>query len=162
MYDALGLTGLSNTLTAMDHFVPSPFSGTSGTSTGGNLTDKIRTVGVRGAVVKDASKVAAARDAFSTLFNYVTTGDGYYADGSFVQHTRHPYNGSYGSVAIGDVSLVLPWLIGSPWQCTDADQTNVLQWVYNSYEPFVYSGAMMDMTRGRAVSRSSNQDHTAG
>jgi hyaluronate lyase len=162
MYDALGLTGLSNTLNAVDHFVPAPVSGTSGTSTGGNLTDKIRTVALRGAVVKDASKLAAARDGFSPLFQYVTSGDGYYADGSFVQHTRHPYNGSYGSVALGDVALVLPWLVGSPWQCTDPAQTNVIQWVYNSYEPLLYSGAMMDMTRGRAVSRSSSQDHSAG
>jgi hyaluronate lyase len=162
MYDALGLTGLSNTLNALDHFVPSPFSGTPGTSTGGNLTDKLRVVGVRGAVVKDASKVAAARDAFSSLFPYVASGDGYYADGSFIQHTRHPYNGSYGLVALNDIALVLPWLVGSPWQCTDPAQTNALQWVYNTYEPFLYSGAMMDMTRGRAVSRSSNQDHTAG
>ncbi len=162
MYDALGITGLSNTLNALDHFVPSPFSGTSGTSTGGNLTDKIRSVGVRGAVVKDASKVAAARDAFSSLFVYVASGDGFYADGSFVQHTHHPYNGSYGLVALNDTALVLPWLVGSPWQCTDPAQTNVIQWVYNSYEPFLYSGAMMDMTRGRAVSRSSSQDHTAG
>jgi hyaluronate lyase len=162
MYDALGLAGLTNTLNAMNHFTPSPFSGTSGTSTGGNLTDKLRVVGVGGAVVKDASKVAAARDAFSSLFQYVTTGDGYYADGSYVQHTRHPYNGSYGSVAISDTSLVLPWLIGSTWQCSDPAQTNVIQFVYNSYEPFIYFGAMMDMTRGRAVSRSSSQDHTAG
>ncbi len=162
MYDALGITGLSNTLHALDYIVPSPFSGTSGTSTGGNLTDKIRSVGVRGAVVKDASKVAAARDAFSSLFQYVTSGDGYYVDGSFVQHIRHPYNGSYGSVALGDTALVLPWLMGSPWQCVDPAQTNVLQWVYNSYEPLLYSGAMMDMTRGRALSRYSSQDHTAG
>jgi hyaluronate lyase len=162
MYDGLGITGLSNTLNAMDHFVPSPFGGTLGTSTGGNLTDKIRTVAVRAAVVKDAAKLAAARDAFSAVFPYVITGDGFYRDGSFIQHRRHPYNGSYGAVLLADVALVLPWLAGSPWQCMDAAQTNVLQWVYNSYEPFLYSGAMMDMTRGRAVSRSSSQDHAAG
>ena len=162
MYDALGFAGLSNTLSAVSNFTPSPFSGTSGTSTGGNLTDKMRIVAVCGVVAKDASKLAAAQTAFSSLFQYVTTGDGYYADGSFIQHTRHPYNGSYGLVALNDVSLVLPWLIGSPWQCSDPAQTNVLQWVYNAYQPFLYSGAMMDMTRGRAVSRYSNQDHTAG
>ena len=162
MYDALGITGLSNTLSAVDNFTPSPFSGTSGTSTGGNLTDKMRIVAVCGAAAKDASKLASAQSAFSSLFQYVTSGDGFYADGSFIQHTHHPYNGSYGLVVINDVSLVLPWLIGSPWQCTDPAQTNVLQWVYNAYQPFPYCGAMMDMTRGRAVSRYSNQDHTAG
>jgi hyaluronate lyase len=177
MYNALGASGLSNTLNAVDHFVPSPFSGTSGTSTGGNLTDKIRVVAVRAAAARDASKLTLAANAFSSLFAYVTNGDGFYADGSFIQHTRHPYNCSYGLVAIQDVSLVLPWLTGSPWQytgslaqtnvlapwrCTDPGYTNVMQWVYNAYQPFLYYGAAMDMTRGRAVSRYSNQDHVAG
>jgi len=162
MYDALGYTGLSSTLAAVDHFVPSPFSGTSGTSTGGNLTDKIREVGVRGAVVRDASKLFAAQAAFSSLFPYVTNSDGFYIDGSYIQHTHHPYNGSYGLETIEDVSLVVPWLVGSPWQVTDPAQTNVMQWVYNSYQPFLYEGAMMDMTRGRAMSRYSDEDHTAG
>ncbi|HVM46587.1 MAG TPA: polysaccharide lyase family 8 super-sandwich domain-containing protein [Candidatus Acidoferrum sp.] len=177
MYTTLGTAGLSNTLNALDHFVPSPFSGTSGTSTGGNLTDKIRVVSVRGAVARDASKLTLAANAFSSLFQYVTSGDGYYADGSFIQHTHHPYTCSYGLVAINDTSLVLPWLTGAPWQyttnrsqtnvivpwrCADPAYTNVMQWVYNGYQPLLYSGAAMDMTRGRAVSRYSNQDHVAG
>jgi hyaluronate lyase len=177
MYNVLGLSGLSNTLNAVDHFVPSPFGGTSGTSTGGNLTDKIRIVAVRGATARDASKLTLAANAFSSLFAPVTSGDGFYADGSFIQHRRHPYNCSYGLVAIQDVSLVLPWLTGSPWQytanlaqtnvilpwrCTDPAYTNVMQWVYKTYQPVVYYGAAMDMTRGRAVSRSGSQDHTIG
>ena len=77
--------------------------------------------------------ISSLAGSFSSLFQYVTSGDGFYADGSFIQHTHHPYNGSYGLVVINDVSLVLPWLTGSPWQCTDPAQTNVLQWVYNAY-----------------------------
>jgi hyaluronate lyase len=177
MYDALGVAGLSNTLAALDHFVPSPFSGTSGTSTGGNLTDKIHSVAVRGAVMKDASKLTIAANAFSSLFSNVSSGDGFYADGSFIQHTHHPYTGSYGLVAIQDTSLVLPWLVGSPsqyisnlaqtnvitpWRCTDPNYTNVMQWVYGAYQPLLYYGEMMDMTRGRAMSRYSDEAHTAG
>ncbi|HTB84791.1 MAG TPA: polysaccharide lyase 8 family protein [Candidatus Sulfotelmatobacter sp.] len=162
MYGSISSSCLSNTLTAMDHFTPYPFSGTSGTSTGGNLTDKLRVVAVRGALVKDAGKLFAAQTAFSSLFQTVTNGDGFYADGSFIQHTHHPYNGSYGLEVINDVALVLPWLVNSPWQVTDPDQTNVVQWVYNSYQPFLYLGAMMDMTRGRAMSRYSDQDQVAG
>jgi hyaluronate lyase len=177
MYNPLGFIGLSNTLAAVDHFVPSPFSGTSGTSTGGNLTDKIRVVAVRGAVARDAGKLTLAANAFSSLFMYVTNGDGFYLDGSYIQHTHHPYNCSYGLVAIQDSSLVLPWLFGSPWQytastgqtnvlapwrCTDPSYTHVMLWVYTNYQPFLYGGEAMDMTRGRAVSRYSNEDHVAG
>ena len=175
MYDSLGITGLSNTINAVEHFVPSPFSGTSGTSTGGNLTDKIRSLAVCGAVQKDASKLVLAANAFSSLFLNVTNGDGYYADGSFIQHTHIAYSGSYGLQAINDVSLVLPWLTGAcwqyttnltqtnvivPWRCTDPNFTNVTQWIYNVYQPLLYYGELMDMTRGRAVSRYSNEAHT--
>ncbi len=163
MYEALGIAGLSNTLAAVDYYTPSPTNhGLPGTFTGANLADRIRIVGVRGAVVKDAAKIGAARDALSNLFPYVTSGDGFYVDGSFIQHTHHPYNGSYGSVLLQDLSALLPWLQGSPWECTDPARTNVLNWVYDSYEPFIYRGAMMPMTCGRAISRSGSQEHVMG
>ena len=163
MYEGLGIAGLSNTLAAVDYYTPSPTShGLAGTFTGANLADRIRIVGVRGAVVKDTAKLAAARDALSNLFPYVTSSDGFYVDGSFIQHTHHPYNGSYGNVLLQDLSALLPWLQGSPWQCADPAQTNVINWVYNSYEPFIYRGAMMPMTCGRAISRSGSQEHVMG
>ena len=34
------------------------------------------------------------------MFAFVTSGDGFYVDGSFIQHTRHPYTGSYGLVLL--------------------------------------------------------------
>ena len=163
MYEGLGIAGLSNTLAAVEYYTPSPTNhGLAGTFTGANLADRIRIVGVRGAVVKDSAKINAARDALSNLFPYVTSDDGFYVDGSFIQHNHHPYNGSYGNVLLQDLSSLLPWLKGSPWQCTDPAQTNVISWVYQSYEPFIYRGAMMPMTCGRAISRSGSQEHAIG
>src|SRR5262249_55819531 len=83
-------------------------------------------------------------------------------DGSFIQHTRHPYTGSYGSVAIGDCALLLPWLKDSAWECIDPLQSNVVQWIYDSYEPLLYKAAMADFSRGRAISRRSSPDRTIG
>lgn len=163
MYDSLGLAGLLNSLNAVEHFTPLPTEhGRAGTFTGANLADRIRIVGVRGAVMKDTVKLTAARNALSNLFPFVTSGDGFYEDGSFIQHTRIPYTGSYGNVLLTDVAALLPWLQGSPWECVDPARTNVLRWVYEGYEPLIYRGAMMDMTRGRAISRSGSQDHVPG
>jgi Polysaccharide lyase family 8, super-sandwich domain/Polysaccharide lyase family 8, N terminal alpha-helical domain len=72
-----------------------------------------------------------------------------------------PYNGHYGQVLLGDVSMLLPWLQGSPWQITDPAQTNVVNWVYNSCEPLIYCGGVMDMTRGRMISNNQNE-HSEG
>ena len=58
---------------------------------------KIHIVTIRGIIVKDGAKLLSARDAFSDLFLYVKRGDGFYADGSFIQHRGHPYTAGYGA-----------------------------------------------------------------
>src|SRR5690606_30987027 len=35
-------------------------------------------------------------------------------------------------------------------------------WVYKSYQPLIYKGAMMDMVRGREISRYTEEDHVVG
>ena len=121
-------------------------------STGANLADKCKIALLRGVLVKDAAKVALAVGALSPVFAYVTSGDGFYIDGSFIQHTRHPYTGSYGLVLLNDVANLFYLLAGSPWDVKDAGRANVPHWVTDSFEPLLYEGAMMEMVRGRAIS----------
>ncbi len=82
----------------------------------------------------------------------MTSGDGFYTDGSFVFHSNIAYNGHYGLVLLGDIPKLVNLLQGSTWQITDSNLTNVYNWVINSFEPLIYNGVMMDMVRGRAVS----------
>lgn len=53
-------------------------------------------------------------------------------------------------------------LDGSTWTITDPNKQNVFKWVYDSYEPLIYKGSMMDMTRGREMSRNDGENHGAG
>lgn len=159
---------------AVEKFTPSATAqaagGSTGTFTGANRMDKIYVVALRGLLVKDEAKLRAARDAFSNLFLYVTSGDGFYTDGGFLQHGRHPYTGSYGAVLIGGIAPLLALLNGpnadradgSTWRVTDANLRNVFRWVYDSYEPVIYRGGMMSMLLGRAISRSSTSEHGIG
>lgn len=158
IYDQLSATQVSNYMSAVEKFTPSattPASGgTTGTFTGANRMWKIQAVAVRGAIVKDSAKLIAARDAFSELFNYVTSGDGFYVDGSFIQHGYHPYTQGYGASLLASIVPVISWLSGSTWQVVDPKQSNIIQWVYSSFEPLIYDGLGWDMVRGREVSRS--------
>jgi hyaluronate lyase len=131
-------------------------------STGANLADKCKNALLRGLIVKDPARVTLAVNDLTPVFAYVTSSDGFYLDGSFIQHTRHPYNGSYGLVLISDVANLLYLLAGSQFDVTDPGRANVPQWVTNSFAPLIYEGAMMDMVRGRAISRSSSPDHVVG
>jgi hyaluronate lyase len=168
LYDALkatpgGSQKITNYMAAINRFSPDPTRTIASPNvTGANRAWKIIIVGVRGAIVKDGQKIELARNALSQLFDYVTTGDGFYTDGSFIQHNRFPYNGGYGSSLLGKLADVVYWLQGSSWPVVDPDQTNIYQWIYNAYEPLIYRGAMMDMVRGREIARQDSQDQSVG
>lgn len=167
MYSQLSAAQIANYSSAIDYFLPDPTqnglrTGTLRTSVGANRVDDCQVVAVRGVVGKNNVKVAAARDGLSPVFDYVTTADGFYVDGSFIQHSDVPYTFSYGDVLLKGVGELLNLLSGSSWTVTDPDAGNVFKWVYDSYEPLLYKGAGMDMTRGRAISRPNLQDHVAG
>lgn len=172
MYDLIPADRIAAYCAAVDHFVPDSAVGSyTGTSTGANRVDLCRVIAVRGVVGKNSAKIALARDALSPVFPYVTSGDGLYADGSFVQHTWVPYTGSYGSVMLGGIGLLLALLAGSSWAVTDPGRQTVLDAVENAWAPFLYNGLMMDGVSGRAPSRGvsasdakriQQDDHTRG
>ncbi|MDR6550913.1 polysaccharide lyase family 8 super-sandwich domain-containing protein [Paenibacillus qinlingensis] len=103
--------------------------------------------------------LTAARDGVSAFLPYVTSGDGFYRDGSFVQHNYLAYTGGYGTSLISSLSQILYLLDGSTWEVTDPNVANVFQWVYDSFEPFVYKGNLMDTVRGREISRYKEEDN---
>lgn len=155
LYNDLSPTQITNYMNAVNTFTPVV------TRTGANRVWAASVVGVRGVIVKDGAQVSACRDGLSEVFDYVTSGDGFYTDGSFIQHSKIPYNGGYGSALLSDVAKLMYLLNGSTYQVTDPDSQNVYAWVYEAFEPLIYKGAMMDMVRGRNISRYYSEDHIA-
>ncbi|MFI6490152.1 polysaccharide lyase 8 family protein [Streptomyces sp. NPDC050564] len=154
MYDQLSATQIADYLAAVDHFVPdSAVSSYSGTSTGANRVDLCRVLALRGVVGASSAKITLARDALSPVFPYVSSGDGLYTDGSFIQHTTVPYTGSYGSVMLGGLGMLFALLAGSAWAVTDGNRQIVFDAVENAWAPFLYNGLVMDGVSGRAISR---------
>ncbi|CAM4137703.1 polysaccharide lyase 8 family protein [Paenibacillus alkaliterrae] len=167
MYDDLTSTQLNNYIKAIDRFVPDPtkrdsLNNDSFRETGANLLDKALVVTLRGVLGNNSAKVNQGRDSIGQEYVYVDHGDGVYRDGSLVQHFNIAYTGSYGSVWISRTADMLYLLKDSPWEVTDPNVNNVFDWVAKSFEPLIYKGAMMDMVRGRAISRQNSTDHTTG
>jgi hyaluronate lyase len=172
-YDVLSADQLAAYLRAVDRFVPDPNRRTNSPNlreTGANRVDKALIVALRGIVGKSAPKVAAGRDALSdvaeggrnSVFKYVTSGDGFYRDGSFVQHGNLAYVGTYGNVALGGVANLFSLLGGSTWQITDPNRAVILDAVEASFAPFIVDNLMMDCVSGRAISRERAGDHRHG
>jgi len=160
-------------MAAARYFTPDPNwrgRGTGFAETGANRTDKALSCALRGILDGRPDEIALARDALSdtvgggrnSVFGYVTSGDGFYTDGSFVQHSYLPYVGTYGVVTLGGIAEILGLLGGSGWDVTDPKKSVVLDAVEASYAPFIWNGRMMDAVRGRAVSRQKNPDYVDG
>jgi hyaluronate lyase len=130
--------------------------------TGANRVWVANIMALMGVLREDSQQIADARDALSNVLLYVTGGDGFYRDGSFIQHNTIPYNGGYGRSLLLDLSRMVNWLDGSAWEVTDPNLDNMILWVYQSFEPFMHKGLMMDMTRGREISRYYSTDHISG
>ncbi len=156
MDDDLTGTQISNYMNAIAHFTPNP------DYTGANRVWTCVVTIVRGIISKNSNTISSGRNGLSNAFTYVTSGDGFYTDGSFIQHTKHPYTGGYGLSELEMMSMALYVLYGSSYDVTDANVQNVYQWVIDSFEPVIYKGALMDMIRGREMSRYYSQDHIAG
>ncbi|OXM83281.1 polysaccharide lyase family 8 super-sandwich domain-containing protein [Paenibacillus rigui] len=177
MYNDLTSTQVTNYMNAVNKFTPDPNRApqNSATATGANRVEKSWVVALRSILIKDSTAVALGRDGLSdattlststnganNVFKYVSTGDGMHQDGSFLQHTAHPYFGNYGTTYFQFIVNLVYLLSGSTWAITDPNAANMYQWVYSTYEPAIYKGSLMSMLRGRTIAYSSADDHYYG
>ncbi|SEG94061.1 hyaluronate lyase [Actinacidiphila yanglinensis] len=166
VHPLLSTDQLDGYLAAVDHFVPDPtfnkYGSTRSVSTGANRVDLCQVVAVRGILGGSSERLATAVAALSDTFPYVTSGDGLYADGSFVQHTDIPYTGTYGMVMLRDLAALFQLLAGSNWAITDPASAHVYTSVDSSFRPWIWNGLCMDAVRGRAVSRPGETDFEDG
>ncbi|WP_419822623.1 polysaccharide lyase family 8 super-sandwich domain-containing protein [Anoxybacterium hadale] len=115
-----------------------------------------------GILLKDGETLNYVKNDVPTYMGYVTSGDGYYADGTFMQHGTVVYNGGYGKEAFSDISHFIYMLDGSPWEIKGTERDNMPTIVEKSYVPFMYKGIFMDMVRGREITRTDTTDAYAG
>lgn len=143
---------------AIDHFVPDPWKQFQPprevvTSTGANRVDLCQAVIVRSIVTGDLDRLHHAVEGLSDTWQYVTSGDGFFRDGSFVQHSTLGYTGTYGVVLLGGLSKLFALLADSAHDIDDPSRSIIDDAVEDSYAPLMYRGQMMDAVRGRAISR---------
>ncbi|MGH3486903.1 MAG: polysaccharide lyase family 8 super-sandwich domain-containing protein [Actinopolymorphaceae bacterium] len=130
--------------------------------TGANLADITTNRVLQGALLGDDARIAKALadqlTVFATIDPYdlqhgVT--DGYYADGSFIQHHSVAYTGSYGRGLLTRVVQTIKILEGTTYARGDELVAVVQGWVGDGFAPLIFEGWMMEVVKGRAVSRTS-------
>ncbi|MDJ0463707.1 polysaccharide lyase family 8 super-sandwich domain-containing protein [Streptomyces sp. H27-C3] len=128
--------------------------------TGANLADITTNRILQGALLGDESRIRKALTDQLTVFatidpyrlNHGVT-DGYYADGSFIQHASVAYTGSYGKGLLTRIVQTLKILGGTGFAHGAELVPTVQGWVRNGFAPLIFEGWMMEIVKGRAVSR---------
>lgn len=138
-------------------------------ATGANLVD----VNVAAALGAIASHDAAVLDRVhaTTLpgLGFVTapagggaSGDGLHADGSYVQHERVAYTGTYGIEFYEGVARLATMLKGSPWALGTETLSDVVVGVSEALDPLMIDGRMADAVSGRQVAVPKTSDRRRG
>lgn len=159
---------IQNSMDAINFFVPDPdyFRGSiypqwKAEATGANQVDISKVKIIQDLIEKDEVGLKKAINAMEKVFPIVTSGEGFYPDGSFIQHENVGYNGSYGNVLMDGVSQLLGVLSNTPYNLSSDSMNSIDFWVDRGFSPFIYKGNLMDMVRGRAISRGTFQSKVA-
>jgi hyaluronate lyase len=163
VYPQVTSTQISTWVGAITHFTPSPID------TGANLMWTSEIASLSGVLVKSSTQVAKGISSAPTVLNIVTSGDGFYADGSFIQHTPSgkttggfAYTGGYGSALIEDLINFTTVYAGTQWALSSSTIGTESALLMKSFAPFIYKGGMMDDVRGRDIARWSETGHSDG
>lgn len=137
--------------------------------TGTNLIDITTNRIIQGALIQDTKRIEKSVQDMLTVFKTIdpyhivnNNTDGVYADGSFIQHHRVAYTGSYGKLMLQKAVSSLYILQDTSWQPKEQVAT-IEGWIYNSFLPLIHEGYMSEVVKGRAVSRTNTgYSDTAG
>ncbi|HDF1772455.1 TPA: polysaccharide lyase 8 family protein [Staphylococcus aureus] len=134
---------------------------------GGNLVDISKVKLLESIIEEDKDMTKNSIDSFNKVFTYVqsnATGkerNGFYKDGSYIDHKDVPYTGAYGVVLLEGISQMMPMIKETPFNDKTQNNTTLKSWIDDGFLPLIYKGEMMDLSRGRAISRENETSHSA-
>ena len=133
-------------------------------STGGNRVDTVKISLFRGILLGDEDEIKLALESLPEVWEYneKDRGEGFYRDGSFIQHEAIPYAGGYGEVLLSGIGEILYVISDSKYTSVIKKVDDLYEIILNSFEPFFYNGSFTDMLSGRGIDRANNSDSVIG
>lgn len=133
-------------------------------STGGNRVDTVKISLFRGILLEDEVEIKLALESLPEVWEYNEKDreEGFYRDGSFIQHEAIPYAGGYGEVLLSGIGEILYVISDSEYTSVVKKVNDLYEIILNSFEPFFYNGSFTDMLSGRGIDRANNSDSVIG
>lgn len=109
---------------------------------------------------KDYKRIAISIEMLRECFDTVEKSDGFYDDGSFIQHGFYSYIGEYGDEMMTALSIISYSLDDSIFRLDEQMKQYQYKWIINSFLPSMYNGGYLDLFRGRSISRNIKGDQS--
>ncbi len=136
-------------LTPVNKYVPLP------SLTMANRVDLAYVTIAASAIQKDPVRLVRSVKSLDECCTYVEKGDGFYTDGSFIQHDVIAYTGSYGPIMLEALSKLVMAASDTCFRFSDEMINHQYNWTIDSFTPLMFHGAFFSSVRGRAIHRTS-------
>ena len=78
-------------------------------------------------------------------------GEGFYTDGSYIFHILHAMNATYGLEQFQITGPFVSMFKDSIFEVRNPQADNMVDWIYNAFDPLVYQGGFFRMVKGRLM-----------
>jgi len=150
-----------------------------GATTAANRIDKCLVAIMAAISAKDAELLKYAIEGLDTEFAFAkglytgavkhgiydpnTLHDGFYPDGSFLQHVGVAHTGGYGTALLENLPFLFNIFDGiDRYRFPDSYSDMVCYWIKNSYNPVMFRGGVMDFVKDREIARRNLQTNMMG
>ena len=120
---------------------------------GANKVNFGRLIAQAGVLTEREDLIYNGRDGIEDTYLYadggVNDGQGFYRDGSYIFHTLHPMNFTYGIEQFAKLIDFAAILAGSEFELKEEHTALLYTWLYNTYVPFCRNGEVFRSVMGR-------------
>lgn len=131
-------------------------------STGGNRIDTSLICFIRGVLMEDRTQILDGLNSVAEVGKIVTEKDGFYKDGSFVQHDNVAYNGTYATVLFDGLGMILELIDGTEFKIESPEINNIYDSILKGYSYLMINGGVNDSVSGRSISRDNSSEIERG
>lgn len=131
-------------------------------STGGNRIDTSLICFIRGVLMEDRTQILDGLNSVAEVGKIVTEKDGFYKDGSFVQHDNVAYNGTYATVLFDGLGMILELIDGTEFKIESPEINNIYDSILKGYSYLMINGGVNDSVSGRSISRNNSSEIERG
>ena len=150
--DDLSIDEMTYYMDRMDSLIYSP------SYTSANMIDMTFSIILASALQRDGERLQNAVDILSkNVFDYVTSGDGIYNEGSYIMHESIPYTTGYGGSLLDMLSVIMYVVAGSEYSFSDTLINRQVDWIFDAFEPVLFRGAAMSAVSGRIIWSNPNE-----